>query len=147
MQQERRLSSKLINYWQSLKQGEALPEEKDVLPDALPEIWDSCFLIQRGVPQNPEGFRYSYLGKALLQSCVDAKPATRRFLENVLRLHESSALVAEQALEDEGPVERFQEFHDEETGVIFKYRQCFVPLRDGSGEPGAVLGGLRWKIY
>jgi hypothetical protein len=148
VQAERRLSQRLVQYWNSLKEyHHTAPQEQDVLPDMIADIWPNCFIIKRGVQGNPQGFRYSFLGKAISHECIQAPPHTRRFLERVLQLHNSAALEAEKSIETEAPVFENNDYLDGETSQRFRYRRCFVPLRDEENEIGLVLGGLRWKVY
>lgn len=147
MQAERRLSQQLIDYWFSLKKSKSdIPQEDNISPEDIADIWTNCFLIKQGVQGNPAGFRYSYVGETITENCIESPPHIRRFLENMLRLHESAAIHAEKALDKEEPVIEEGEFLDHESTCNFLYRRCFMPFKDSKKGTNTVLGGFRWKI-
>src|SRR5262245_24697363 len=63
---ERRVTLRLVAYWEKLRGDRPMPSEDEINPDDLADLWDYCFLIH--VHQNMSGYRFNYLGSALVDA-------------------------------------------------------------------------------
>ncbi len=143
---ERRTSLILLQYWNQLRGDRAFPDETEIDPEQLSQIWDHCFLLQIRDVKAVRYYNYTYLGSDLLRAyeegqldryngkmiSPDAHRAAHLF-EEVIRTGDP--------LIDEGE-------YTNPGGVIVKYRQALMPL-GGPPDSGihAVLGGAWFRLF
>lgn len=141
---ERRLSLRLLRYWQEQCRGRTMPEESDIDPDTLGEDWDYCFLLQSRDVANIQDYNFTYLGEKIMRAYFDQSIDAHNECmvgPNAYRLSSHFSQVLERAAPvlDEG---EFDTLH----GRKVLYRQVLLPL----GAPGkgveAVFGGMNYKI-
>lgn len=142
--QERRTTHRLLRYWESLCAGRSLPEENDIDPDDITDIWDYCFLIQVLDIERREGGNYTYLGKAIIEAYRDGlngDACGELVSPNPQRLGHNFAQVILTAR----PQTQEGEFVNTNKGVV-KFRQCMVPMGDGAGKVIAVFGCMAFML-
>ncbi len=148
--QHRRITDKLLSYWNTMKGNRHYPEESDINPDDLGEVWDHCFVVQ--VEQNPEGehsFSFSHLGPAIRKAyetelnedftLIIASPYAER-----LRHKYEEVIRTLSPVLDEGRCMTRSDLTLEYR--LVKYRQCLLPLGSTDGTVDAILGGMRCKV-
>lgn len=142
-----RINERIRSYWDEVRGARPLPEERDIDPEGLRDVWDACFLVK---PVPPEaggiGFRYDYLGKDLIDAfggdvthqevyaklvSTDSPPLVRSFAE---------------VIKTGKPVEEQAEFTNVQ-GLLIKYRSCMLPLGNGAEGVNYILGGMKWKLF
>ena len=140
----KRVTDKLLQYWQDLKGDARFPSEEDIDPEALKEVWDSCFMIQ--VPDMGEGgtYNYTYLGSNIIRSYGTdltqdaAQPLASPTAERLASLYQK-VLARKMPVICEGRFINNQ-------GQEIRYRQCLLPF--GTGDTVTMIfGGMRYKIY
>jgi hypothetical protein len=145
--QQNRINEKLLAYWESVRGARPMPEERDVDPDALKDIWDSCFLV-KSIPHGTgsRGYRYDYLGTALIEAFGD--DVTNREISAKLVDPISPPLVKSftQVIETGKPVEEESEFTNSQNLVI-RFRSCMMPLGNAKDGVLYILGGMKWKSF
>ncbi|MCE2926075.1 MAG: PAS domain-containing protein [Rickettsiales bacterium] len=140
---ERRITVRLMAYWEKLRAGRDMPREQDVDPDAISDLWDYCFLLNVK-DMGKEGYQYTYLG-----------PEIKKAYQGGLAEGDTNGLVSPNAdrmadcymeiIHSKAPVVDEGEFRNI-RGDMVKYRQCLLPLGE-EGDVKAVFGGMRYKIY
>ncbi|MFW0776470.1 MAG: PAS domain-containing protein [Rickettsiales bacterium] len=140
---ERRLTVRLLAYWERLRRGKVMPTEEDIDPDDIEDLWENCFLVHVTDIDKPD-YNYTYLGKAIDE-------AYRGHLSE----SEASGMVCPQAkwlkehylkiVETRKPIVEEGEFTNLNNKIV-KFRQCLLPLGTGD-EVKAIFGGMRYKIY
>lgn len=147
MEQQNRINERLLAYWQTLRGRRPYPEEREIDPEAIKDIWDSCFLV-KDISKNSgrQGFRYDYLGAELIR--VFGDDAVNREVSAKLIDPTSPPLVKsfEQVIRTGKPVEEENEFTNAE-GMLIKYRSCMMPLGVPGDGVNYVLGGMKWKSF
>lgn len=136
----------LKSYWNELRGDRPFPNESEIDPDVLTEIWPSCFLISIDDVTRRLGYRYSYLGSDLIEAYgddVQNPDVALRFLST------GSAPI----------VQKFDEVVREKKPVVdeshfinmkhlnIKYRTCMLPLGYKDGKVSHIIGCMRWKAY
>jgi len=138
-----RINEQVVQYWESLKGERALPLEEEVNPQALSEVWDSCFLVQ---VLGGDRFSYSYLGSNLIEAYGD--DITGHEIAETL-VYPPQALFEQfkKVVQSKVPQLDGNEFRNSKN-LLVKYRSCVVPLA-GRKQAGVtyLLGGMKWKIY
>ena len=140
---ERRITLRLIAYWEKMRKGKAMPTEDDIDPDYLKDLWDYCFLIHVKDLDKPD-YNYTYLGdeiKKAYQGELSGSECGEVASPNAKELAVSYEKVIKNCtpLLDEG---EFVNMHND----VVKYRQCLLPLGE-NGKVDAIFGGMRFKIF
>lgn len=135
----------LFNYWKDLSKGRQYPKESEIDPNALGEIWNSCFLISNDDVTRRIGYRYSFLGSDLLGAFGD--DITDH--DVALRLL-STARVPNARKFDEVITDKHAVF-DESIfvnlmGMNVRYRACLLPL-GVDDDVTHIIGCMRWRAF
>ena len=140
---ERRITLRLVGYWEKLRGTRSMPVEDDIDPDDLQDLWDYCFLIHTKDLNKPD-YNYTYLGRALetaYDGQLTADHTGSHGSLNASKLSGSYKKVISEKVPhfEEG---QFTNLHND----IVKYRQCLLPLGE-NGRVDAIFGGMRFKIF
>lgn len=141
---ERRLTLRLLRYWQELRGIRPMAEEPDIDPDILGEDWGFCFLLQSRDVANTQDYNFTYLGERILGAYFDREIDEHNELlvgPNAYRLGSHFARVIDTAAPviDEGEFLTLQ-------GRRVLFRQVLLPL--GAPDKGveSIFGGMNYKI-
>jgi len=138
-----RLTERLQNYWEEVRGGKPVPDEADINPDHIADIWPSCFLIN----VRDTRFRYDYLGLDLVEA-YGSDVSGQEICEALVYPNSPTLFNAmQQALRGGYPVEDHGEFINH-AGAAVRYRCIVLPLVS-HGDPATrfILGGMRWRWY
>ena len=138
-----RINELLLEYWTELKGNAVMPKESDIKPEALKEIWDSCFLVTIAPEENPK-YKYSYLGQNIIEA-YGAEGDSKDVCEELI--YPAPATLTAKFAEIErnpGPCKEDNEFENAK-GLNVKYRSVMLPLAHADGSVGYILGGMKWK--
>ena len=69
---ERRITQRVLKYWEALCGGRIMPQESDIDPDALEGDWAHCFLLQTRDIHHIEQFNFTYLGAGITSTYHNA---------------------------------------------------------------------------
>ena len=58
---ERRLTLRLVKYWENLRAERAMPTLTEIKPKELSEIWQDCFILKIKA-EGESRLNYSYIG-------------------------------------------------------------------------------------
>lgn len=141
---ERRITVRLIAYWEKLRKQNLMPSEADLDPDDLQDLWDYCFLI-RVKDLDKTDYNYTYLGKSILRAYLGDLVYDNN--EHTIASPNANSLAASYAkvIETRSPVVEEGEFMNLHNDVV-KFRQCLLPLGE-NGNVDAIFGGMRFKVF
>jgi hypothetical protein len=139
---ERRLTLRLVTYWEHVRGARLMPHENDIDPDAISDLWPHCFLVQmRDVVKTD--YNYTYLGPAIFEAyngdlihdhdCPLVSPNASK-----LELHYAEVVATAR------PVLEENEFVNL-SGQRVLFRQCMLPLGTGD-RVESIFGGMRFRI-
>lgn len=140
---ERRITLRLMAYWEKMRKLNSMPTEADIDPDDLQDLWDYCFLIHVKDLDKPD-YNYTYLGKAIqeaYQGALAGDEGADIASPNADKLAHSYNKV----IETRSPLLEEGEFLNMHNDVV-KYRQCLLPLGEGD-KVDAIFGGMRFKVF
>ncbi len=140
---ERRITLRLIAYWEKLRKDNLMPTEDDIDPDDLQDLWDYCFLIHVKDLDKPD-YNYTYLGEAIkkaYQGELEGEGGDQVASPNAKEL----AVSYEKVIRTSAPLLDEGEFINLHNDLV-KYRQCLLPLGE-NGKVDAIFGGMRFKIF
>lgn len=141
---EQRITQRILDYWTSLKGDRPYPSERDIDPEAIPDLWDHMFLMHTRSANSRSGFRYAYMGGALIRAygenlagldVYDALLNTSRdtIIEDVVKTIHTRAPLVQEA--------EFDNVHH----VRIKYRRILCPLGPTPETIDYLIGGMRWQ--
>ena len=141
---ERRLTLRLMAYWEKMRGERTMPTENDVNPDGdIIDMWDDCFLIHTA-DIDMQDYNFVYLGaniQMILTGGIGDDPSRAWKSLNVKRL----APAFQQVIDSKAPViDEGETLND--ANQLVKYRQCLLPLGEDD-KVLAIFGGMRCKIY
>lgn len=141
---ERRLSLRLLRYWQEIRGEQPYARENDIDPEVLGTDWDYCFLLQARDITNVADYNFTYLGQKILTAYFDEGiDAHNPFMvgPNAFRLsqHFSRVLETTAPVMDEGAFQTLK-------GRQVLFRQVLLPLGDERDGIAAIFGGMSYKI-
>ncbi len=139
---ERRLVVRLLNYWRSLSDGERLPAQSSVDPQAIPDMWPYCAVLDvSGKETDPE---FLYVGTALSQA-AGIELAGRKVSQTP-----NDTLVSNgfsyfgQVLAKKVPITFGGEFVNP-RGLKVLYRSIIMPLADDGEHINRLLGAANCR--
>jgi hypothetical protein len=143
---QHRYHEQLLSYWNELRGGRSFPSENEIDPDALNDLWPSCFLLSIDDVTRRIGYRYSYLGSDL----IEAYGEDQHNPDVIMRLVSSASMPMvrkfDEVLETGKPVIDESEFINLKHMHI-RYRTCMLPLGLADGTVTHILGCMRWRAY
>lgn len=141
---ERRLTARLLAYWQALAHGGLMPVEEEIDPESLGGLWTKCFLIQSFDIRHRQDMNFTYLGQEIIDAYQDGMMSEG---QNMLVSPNAGklALSFRQVMESCAPIVAEGEFLAL-TGRVVRYRQCLLPLGKGD-DVQAIFGGMSFKAY
>ena len=135
----------LRDYWDSLRLNRPYPCENEIDTDDIDSIWDSCFLISIDDVTRRMGYRYSYLGKKLIEAYGDddGNPdiVTQLLSTRSQRIKDNfdEVLHSQKPLVDEAEFVNLKHMN-------IRYRISLFPLGDANGVTH-IIGCMRWRMY
>lgn len=141
---ERRLTLRLLRYWQELRGIRTMVAEAEIDPDILGGDWGFCFLLQSRDVANIQDYNFTYLGENIMGAYFDREiDEHNQFLigPNAYRLgsHFTRVLQTRAPVLDEG---EFLTLH----GRRVLFRQVLLPLGHDDKGVEAIFGGMNYKI-
>lgn len=139
---ERRLTFRLLSYWNRIRGDQDFPRFADVQADALGEVWHYCFIIGMATGDAPNFqhfgkelralFHQDYAGQALGQALQHSPLGqTIGFYEKVCQRR--------------APVSQASSFVLE--GCEARYRSLIVPLSTDQQEIDYLIGTANYRVF
>ncbi|MDX2073678.1 MAG: PAS domain-containing protein [Alphaproteobacteria bacterium] len=125
--QDKRLVTRLENYWNLIRRGREMPEIQQLNPDTIEDMWQQC--IQMGVfaAQGGTNYHYMFMGSQIVDLYGSdptgqmMNPRASEYPLNIL-INKLDGIVASKAfLIDEN------QFINPRAKLV-KYRACFMPF-------------------
>ncbi len=136
----------LLSYWNNARGDAPFPKESDIDPDALADIWESCFLISNDDVTRRIGYRYSFLGTDLIGAFGDDVTHHDVALRLLSTVRVPNARKFDEVLHEKHAVIDESEFVNL-MGINIRYRACLLPLGTPDGEVTHILGCMRWRAF
>jgi hypothetical protein len=141
---QQRITETLAEYWQAKRNNGRLPDEKDIDPSDLENIWDACFLVRY---EEDDKFRYLFMGDDIIEALGDDLTGKEVCHKLVGELHDPLVEKFLPVLDADEPVYDESIFMNKKQMEI-RYRMCMVPLLgEQASRANYILGGMKWKAY
>ena len=141
-----RIYEVLQDYWDKVRKQRIYPTENDINPEEIKDIWDSCFLVSFSEDDVKNGYKYTYLGKDLIEAFGD--DLTNKDISERLMLTTRPPLVEsfEEVIRTGKPLRENSEFTNS-LNMVIKYRSCLLPLGNDPEKVDYILGAMKWKSF
>lgn len=143
MQYERRITHRLVDYWQQIKGNKLLPSERDIDAEDIADMWRDCFILSvaSDTLTGEKSCSYTYVGEGVMALYTAEEGSSGTLL--TLPYEKLAAIYDEMCLTKLPVVEQVENF----MGGYwhFHYRQCLLPLGTEEGVVDGMLGGMRYK--
>lgn len=145
---EKRLTTRLIAYWEQIKADQPFPAYQQLNPAALDDIWDNCLALQaQPLSGNLRPYVYVHCGQTVAQAIGhDLRGQTMttnmKFFPGakiIKRVDEVTSQSLPSPLLDDG-----QFVND--AGKVVKYRACLLAF-GANGVVSHVLIGVSWRAF
>lgn len=143
---EQRLTTRLSNYWERLRDGASLPNIERFRSGDIPDMWEFCFQVS--VDQHDASrkqYLYGYMGRQIIQAFGQDLTGKRvnSMVQNVpganILKKIDSCVDGRQILTEDG------KFINDKSKVV-KYRSCMLPFGNDAGVTHVVVG-LSWRAF
>lgn len=141
-----RSHERLLEYWNNLRGNRIFPHESEIEPDDIADIWHSCFLISIDDVTRRVGYRYSYMGKNLVDAFGEDASSPDVALRLLSTMVVPNAKKINEVLHEKHAVIDDGEFTNVKNMNI-RYRTCLVPFGYENGEVSHIFGVMRWRTY
>jgi len=146
MHQDKRLTKRLISYWENLRKQDVLPGWNKFNPAALADIMGQCCMWKVEISDknnNSQLYTYEYIGEDV-QKALGRDLTGKIFSPNV-RPFPAARIVKRinEIVESKNPILDEGNFVNEKNKTI-KFRSCLLPFGTKEGEVTNVLLGLSW---
>lgn len=145
---EKRLTTRLIAYWEQIKGEQAFPAYQQLNPAALDDIWDNCLALQAQPPAgNTRPYVYVHCGQGVAQAIGhdlhgQTMTTNMKFFPGakiIKRVDEVTSQSLPTPLLDDG-----QFVND--AGKVVKYRACLLAF-GSNGVVSHVVIGVSWRAF
>lgn len=147
MESERRLTHRLVDYWQQIKGDRPFPMVNDIDPDEIADMWEYCYLIQISKSTDfsrEHAYSLTFLGRALQSFRQQGDSAHEAAFLMTLPPDKLDTIYTEMLMTRLPIVENVDDFYTP-IGVI-KYRQAICPIGTEDGQIRGIFGGMRFKV-
>lgn len=140
-----RLTTTLKQYWDKVRKDSPFPIEALLDPKDVPDIWDSCFIVDANNQTKEDGYFYKYMGNMIRQA-YRGELSDIEFDRVVNTQASHLAREYEKVLAMKIPIYYEGEITISEKRVM-KYRQILLPLGKDRINIQSIVGGFSYKIY
>lgn len=140
-----RLTTTLKQYWDRVRKDNPFPNESLLDPSEVPDIWDSCFIVEANNKTKVDGYFYKHIGKLIKQAYkyelndVQLDRIVNTQANHLAREYEK-VLAIKIPLQYEGEIELSED-------RVMKYRQILLPLGKDKINIESIVGGFSYKIF
>lgn len=145
--EEKRLTVRLMDYWQRLKKEAALPDYAHFRSGSIDDIWPNCMVLMAEPAASGQQFRFHYVGAKLEDVCgkelsgqiahqrMQALVAATKIVRKIDEVYSSKLPVL-----DEG------QFVNKKSKIV-KYRAILLPFGNETVGVTHAIVGLSWREF
>ena len=142
---ENRLSIGLLRYWDIIRKDRLFPSESKIVSQDIPDIWESCYLIQVNDIENRKKVDFTYMGAKIIEAYHNN--LSEKYISDIISPKTGNiAPHFRVVIEEKKPVLQHGEFSNNSGGKI-KFRQCTLPFGETDEKVDTILGCVGFKVY
>lgn len=145
---EKRLTTRLINYWERMKKDGFAPQYERLNPSIINDIWQKCLVLETQPTTGDPVFTYVHCGEEISAAMGGSLNGT--VLSGNKQLYPASAIVKRAPILFKMNV--LEPIHDEgqfvnPQGNVVKFRACLLGFADHNNNVTHVLVGANWRVF
>ncbi len=143
--QEKRLTTRLMKYWELLCKSNAFPEIAQFNPATVEDLWPYCCRI--AVDRRGElAYKYEYMGKGVSE--MNGRDLTGQALDHRLKQFLGGTIFTKlgEVLAGHTPLEHEGHLINQLGGMV-KYRACFLPFGTEAKEVTHIIVGISYRVF
>ncbi len=144
---EQRLTTRLIAYWERIKQeGSPVPNIESFNPQMIDDLWSRCFQVSVTQSDQKNHYTYDYVGSSITEifgtNLVGNRVTSKMHFMPARKMIEQmdSAMIAPETKLLDG------QFVDENNKLI-KYRSCLLPFGHDKQSITHFIIGISWNSF
>ncbi len=146
--QEKRLTKRLIAYWEQLRKEQPMPLWEQFNSAAFTDIWQHCcgWSVEAG-KTGLNVYTYTYVGHAVKEALGGDDPTGQRFTGDLT--HFPGARIVkriDQTVKERFPLIDEGQFINPDNRLI-KFRSCLLPFATKREGVVQVVMGLSWRAF
>lgn len=142
---EKRMTTRLQNYWEKLKSDQIMPDFKRFNCDALNDVWGQCFVVQ--VTQiDPIMYQVEHVGQSVQE--MFGQSLTGKMLSASIQSIPGATIIGDidECVNHAEVVYRQGTFVNQKSKVV-KYRSTMLPFSQTGEVVDNVVIGLSWRSF
>ncbi len=145
MEEEKRITLRLMGYWDSLHKDNLLPDIKKFNPHSIEEIWPYCFRVSLQ-PGKAKAYKYDYMGPPLAR--LYGQDMTNLTVDTRMSNFPGSVLHGrlDEVTETKSPAKDENHMLTAE-GKMVKYRACLIPFGNEKKGVTHIVAGLTCRFF
>ena len=143
---EKRLSTRLLGYWNGVRKNDDFPDIKRFNVGAIEDIWPNCFRVSVDQRGRVPAYKYEFMGETIAKvygrdlTGMIVDKSTRQFPGKVIH-HKFADIIKECVpMQDEG-------HFINEKGDLIKYRACILPFGEQRKGITDIVVGLSCRVF
>ncbi len=142
---EKRMTTRLHNYWKKLKSDQILPDFKRFNSDALNDVWGQCFVVE--IAQiDPIMYQVGHVGGSV-QQMFGQSLAGKMVSANIQSIPGATIIGdIDECVNSNEVIYRQGTFVNKDSKVV-KYRCTMLPFSQSGEGVGNVVVGLSWRSF
>jgi hypothetical protein len=144
---EKRLTFRLISYWEKLNNG-TLPFAQSFNSTAVSDVWPSCMMVSIAPSTQPGhyAYRYEYVGPELVKAY--GRNMTGEQVQSRQKDFPGGKILEKMDMLIKNPLPMTDEgqFVNDSSKII-KYRSCLLPLGSHAGSVTHIVAGVSYRAF
>lgn len=143
---ERRQTKRLTAYWERIKKSRDIPLISSFNPQAVDDLWQSCFQVSVEKEGGKVTYTYRYIGKNL-EEIFGSDMLNRQVTSNMKFIPAKQIIVTmDDMVANPAPAFHNGQFVDPSSHLI-KYRSCILPFGPDREHVTHFIVGLSWNSF
>lgn len=148
---DKRLTQRLLNYWNNLRKDLVLPQFEQFNSGAISDIIENCCIWSIDISTNSQDknkvYTYQFVGNSIKEAI--GKDMTGHIVSSHLKKFPAARIInkVDNAIETKSPFSDEGQFINEKDKLV-KYRSCLLPFGNSDGSKVShILLGLSWNSF
>ena len=142
----KRLSDRLIKYWDLIRKDEPLPRFEKFNSEAVSDVWESCIIFKVNASSGKQNSYTFYKIGRKVRDLYD-EDLTGNTLNPRQRMFKGADIIRriDDIIQDPKPMQDNGQFISADNKVV-KFRSCLLPFGNDN-EVTHVVSGLSWREF
>lgn len=137
------LTERLVNYWEKIRQQDAVPSIDKFHPQTVEDLWQRCFIVSITRKATKPVYTYDFIGEEV--ESILGKELVGHKLHAHIKFSPTNKIIEQmnKSIHDPIPVIIEGKFIDFSNNVV-KYRSCLLPFGSSKQLISHFIIGISW---